>query len=369
MFGNNPAGGGGSFSGGAVTFPILFPDGTAGAPSIAFSSDPDTGFYWVSANSIGASAGGTLVASITPTAFNLVGVPIAAFVTSSTLSSGNFTNYYTGGASTLPVLYCDAFTGYTGSLFEVRFNGVSTLKVSHAKTTTITGAGTTTNPALAVNNSSNINTFAVQDAGTVSTVDSVRALRFCSIGGTYTRVSGAASGDAFYFGASGGVQTLFAADASLGANIPARIDGLTLGLNATTNGAITTGTGNFSIGKGLSVGASVASLDAGDGSIILAGGMWASAVTITTDLTATGANFTIFCDTTAAGITVTLPAAASNAGKLYNIKKVSVDINTVTIDPNGAELIDGAANVVFTTPQASYQIQCDGTGWKIIGLY
>ncbi len=147
------------------------------------------------------------------------------------------------------------------------------------------------------------------------------------------------------------------------------IEGLTLGINTTSNGAITTGTGNFSIGKGLSVGASVASLDAGDGSIILAGGMWASAVTITTNLTATGANFTIFCDTTSGNVTVTLPAAASNAGKLYNIKKVSVDANTMTIDPNGAELIDLAANVATVTPQASYQIQCDGTGWKIIGLY
>src|SRR4051812_13867554 len=36
-------------------------NGTAGAPSIAFASDPDTGLYRVGANQLGIAAGGTKV--------------------------------------------------------------------------------------------------------------------------------------------------------------------------------------------------------------------------------------------------------------------------------------------------------------------
>ena len=38
-------GGGSTFTGGTVTSPILFPDGTSSDPSISFSADPNTGFY------------------------------------------------------------------------------------------------------------------------------------------------------------------------------------------------------------------------------------------------------------------------------------------------------------------------------------
>ena len=54
--------GGTSFTGGAVTTPITFADGTAGAPSMAFTSDADgtgTGIFRSAANSIGFSTNGT----------------------------------------------------------------------------------------------------------------------------------------------------------------------------------------------------------------------------------------------------------------------------------------------------------------------
>lgn len=53
----------GGFTGGTVTTPILFPDGTAGAPGMAFSSDSDgtgSGFYLTAANSIGMSTNGVV---------------------------------------------------------------------------------------------------------------------------------------------------------------------------------------------------------------------------------------------------------------------------------------------------------------------
>jgi hypothetical protein len=52
---------GGTFTGGTVTTPILHPDGTSGAPSIAFASEPTLGFWRSSAGNI--TAQGTLRSS------------------------------------------------------------------------------------------------------------------------------------------------------------------------------------------------------------------------------------------------------------------------------------------------------------------
>jgi hypothetical protein len=55
-------GGGGTFDGGTITTPILFPAGTVGAPSIAWAADADgtgTGLYRQAANSIGFAINGT----------------------------------------------------------------------------------------------------------------------------------------------------------------------------------------------------------------------------------------------------------------------------------------------------------------------
>lgn len=38
--------------------PILFRDGTAGAPSVSAAGDPDTGWYWPAANQLSATTGG-----------------------------------------------------------------------------------------------------------------------------------------------------------------------------------------------------------------------------------------------------------------------------------------------------------------------
>ncbi len=47
-----------------VSFPLLAPDGTAGAPSYSFASDPDSGIFLVSADILGLSAGGVEIARL-----------------------------------------------------------------------------------------------------------------------------------------------------------------------------------------------------------------------------------------------------------------------------------------------------------------
>lgn len=59
---------------GAVQF--LFADGAAATPSAAFSSDPDTGFYSVSANRIGVTAGTTKVAEFANPSGTQIGLGI-----------------------------------------------------------------------------------------------------------------------------------------------------------------------------------------------------------------------------------------------------------------------------------------------------
>lgn len=75
---------------------------------------------------------------------------------------------------------------------------------------------------------------------------------------------------------------------------------------------------------------------------------------------------TLIVDATAANATVNLPAAATVRNKIYRVKKKDATGNTVTIDPNGAELIDSASTYVLTAKNNGITFQCDGTEWWII---
>lgn len=88
----------------------------------------------------------------------------------------------------------------------------------------------------------------------------------------------------------------------------------------------------------------------------------------TANYTATATDHTILVDATAGVVTITLPAAATNAGREYAIKKIDASANAVTIDANGAELIDGAATQALATQWKSMIIQCNGTAWFILAI-
>jgi len=61
--------------------------------------------------------------------------------------------------------------------------------------------------------------------------------------------------------------------------------------------------------------------------------------------------------------TITLPAASGRAGKIYLIQKSDSSANTVTIDPNSTETINGASTFVLTQQYQSVMIWCDGSNW------
>lgn len=74
----------------------------------------------------------------------------------------------------------------------------------------------------------------------------------------------------------------------------------------------------------------------------------------------------ILADATSGAITITLPDAESALDRVYYIKKTDVSANTVTIDGENAETIDGAITETLTAQFETIQIVSDGTEWFII---
>lgn len=71
-------------------------------------------------------------------------------------------------------------------------------------------------------------------------------------------------------------------------------------------------------------------------------------------------------DTAGAGVTVTLPPAATHYGKEFYIKKTNAGANNVTIDGNASETIDGAATLVFNTQWMTKHIVSNGVSWDVL---
>lgn len=73
---------------------------------------------------------------------------------------------------------------------------------------------------------------------------------------------------------------------------------------------------------------------------------------------------TILADTTSGSFTVTLPAATTNSGQIFNIKKIAA-ASTLTIATSGGN-IDGSATLSVTTNNQNTQVQSNGTNYYIL---
>ena len=95
------------------------------------------------------------------------------------------------------------------------------------------------------------------------------------------------------------------------------------------------------------------------------GGLTTHTQTITAASDTLGtSDHTVLCDCTLNSITINLPAAID--GQQYVIKKVDSSINTVTIDGDSSETIDGALTKTLTTQYECVTIVSDGTNWFIV---
>ncbi len=78
-------------------------------------------------------------------------------------------------------------------------------------------------------------------------------------------------------------------------------------------------------------------------------------------------NAAILCDATSGNITITLPTAASvGSGFSFWIRRDDASDNTVTIDPDGSETIDGDSSLNLATDNTAF-IMSDGSNW--VNLY
>lgn len=86
----------------------------------------------------------------------------------------------------------------------------------------------------------------------------------------------------------------------------------------------------------------------------------------------TGVNYTAaqsdeFIETTADGLTITLPKVANTpVGKVYIVKQTAAFAAGTIIDGDGAETIDGAATKTIGAQYKDYAVMNNGTQWLIL---
>lgn len=73
----------------------------------------------------------------------------------------------------------------------------------------------------------------------------------------------------------------------------------------------------------------------------------------------------VIVDASGGDVTVNLPAASGNSGQTILVKKTDSSVNTVTIDGNGTETIDGNLTLVISNQYDSYELVSDGSGWYV----
>lgn len=87
---------------------------------------------------------------------------------------------------------------------------------------------------------------------------------------------------------------------------------------------------------------------------------------VTANYTVVQQDCTIRVNATSGNVVVQLPAASSVTGYYFIIKKIDNTTNSVTINPNSTELIDGSTSASIYVYNQSLTIQSNGTSWDII---
>lgn len=89
--------------------------------------------------------------------------------------------------------------------------------------------------------------------------------------------------------------------------------------------------------------------------------------TITSDTTLQSTSNEVgLVDSTAGDVTITLPPASDMDSKTINLKRIDNSVNSITIDADSSETIDGELTQVLNTQYSSITIISNGTGWYII---
>ena len=79
-----------------------------------------------------------------------------------------------------------------------------------------------------------------------------------------------------------------------------------------------------------------------------------------------GSSPVLLCDASSNSVTVNLPSASDSINTVYYVKKIDSSGNTVTIDGNSNETIDGSLTQVISVQYDSLTVVSDGSNWHII---
>jgi hypothetical protein len=102
-----------------------------------------------------------------------------------------------------------------------------------------------------------------------------------------------------------------------------------------------------------------------NGVLALPGGLNQKLTSVSTTYTAASESV-IEADATSGAFTITLPpASTAGSGRTYTIKKIDA-INTITIQGDGAETIDGSNTQSLVSQWAALTVICNGTSWLIV---
>lgn len=99
---------------------------------------------------------------------------------------------------------------------------------------------------------------------------------------------------------------------------------------------------------------------------IKARGISLNIVTKTSNYNATSSDHVIIGNATSASFTITLPPTLRGKGIIYHIKKIDSSGNTITLDGNASETIDGETTKVISVQYDNVMLISDGSNWHII---
>ncbi|MEI9944972.1 MAG: hypothetical protein WDN26_12245 [Chitinophagaceae bacterium] len=142
---------------------------------------------------------------------------------------------------------------------------------------------------------------------------------------------------------------------------------------SSARGVVTTATQTFAGNKTFSdsLSASKSMLVGASGSanstVQVNGSLSLAISTVSSNYTLTATDNTVLANTSSAAVTISLPASAAIAGRVYTIKKIGTGglDNELTITPSSGT-IEGGANYVIYNDWTYVTIQTDGTNWYVI---
>ena len=88
-----------------------------------------------------------------------------------------------------------------------------------------------------------------------------------------------------------------------------------------------------------------------------------SVVTKTADYTVTSTDDVVLVNAASGSVNIYLPASGTVTGREFTVVKIDSGTNTVTVDPNGSETINGSSTFVISSQYGAIRTFADGSNW------